>query len=614
MLFLTKKAEMRSIFCVGAWGRGGMGGSFSPRLSVSLSPCLLITLAILFLVAALAAPEARAQQRPDTTRQALPDIAPREVEIRGQLEISLPALERQPLTGFTDPALVPPLPPHRPALDPYERAQTPPQALPGQARAGDVLRYPPPAKGLFEVGAGRYFSRFGLAHVTLPLSAHETLALRLDYRGSSGHTPFEGRPSLDASFDALDGRLRIGTQQEAFSLGLALDGFLRTYTLYGARSNTSSVHAQPERRGRGGRGTLRFSLAGPVPVALAATYGETYYVTDLFEEGEGTDPERRAQRLAVRADARAEIGGRPATVGAALTVTGLDTGGSLRSDLTTFDGGATYQLLATPTYDLTVGGRALIVHTRRPEATGAMGTSIYPSPVVRFNWHPRPNVTVYAENQPGLEAHRLADLFQEAPFLVPEPLLAPTVRFLDAEAGVQLFAGPVELRAQAGLRQMPHFLYFEAADQERYTRGFTAAHYGEARVLHAGASFSVRPLPALQASISASVRNGRLTGTGDDTIIPYFAPVVGQALLSYRFLDGRGLFQFTGTFEGMRYVDQQKSVQLDPFFNLDLQLAYDITSSLGAVLRVQNIGGGMTRWRYYPQAPLVVMTGLRVRW
>ena len=68
------------------------------------------------LVAALAPGAALAQ--PDDER--LPDLTPSEFEIQGELEINLPQLERQPLSGFGPPPRTYVVPAERePATRPY---------------------------------------------------------------------------------------------------------------------------------------------------------------------------------------------------------------------------------------------------------------------------------------------------------------------------------------------------------------------------------------------------------------------------------------------------------------------------------------------------------------
>ncbi|MEX1055354.1 MAG: hypothetical protein WED81_04960, partial [Rhodothermales bacterium] len=60
-------------------------------------------------LAGLAIAPAYVRGQDDPNRPVLPDIAPRVVEIRGQLEISLPSLQRQPLMGFNPPPPVAPI-------------------------------------------------------------------------------------------------------------------------------------------------------------------------------------------------------------------------------------------------------------------------------------------------------------------------------------------------------------------------------------------------------------------------------------------------------------------------------------------------------------------------
>ena len=102
---------------------------------------------------------------------------------------------------------------------------------------------------------------------------------------------------------------------------------------------------------------------------------------------------------------------------------------------------------------------------------------------------------------------------------------------------------------------------------------------------------------------------------GDDTEIPYFAPLVGEATLSYAFARRRGLLQLTGYLEGARTVSRASDRRLDPYLDLDAEASYKITRALAAVLRIENISGASNaRWDNYPESPLVVGVGLRVNW
>lgn len=556
-----------------------------------------------------------AQDRTDTTGARLPDIAPREVEIRGQLEINLPTLERQPLTGFQTSEPVPPLPPEPPLVeeDQGERVASS-QELPGRPEQLSSLSHPEPATGAFEAAGGRYFSRVGRARLTLPLSNRETVTTRFDYHGSAGFSPFEEAPDVETPFDAFDGTLGFETRRRGFTVGLDVEGFLNTYTLYGAQPFSSSYNPQPDRQGRGGNGTLRLQLEGAVPASFRVGYGETQYETDLLDSEDTGLVRRREQRLDLNGDLEFDAAGHTTSASAKFAVSGLDTDESLQGDVAAFDGGAAFELLSGSAYDFTVGARLLATSIREGSETSNTETTFYPSPEIQLNLRPLPFVTAYVQNKPAARLHSLADLFEENPFLTSRPELRPTVRLVDAEGGLRLFAGPAQLAVHAGYEHLPRFLFFEQSEDPRYARGFTEARYAEANILHTGAELSLRPLDGFHASIGASLRSGRLEE--EDVAVPYFAPVTGQTVLSYAFNDGRGLVQLTGTFESARYIDRTENEKVDAFIDVDARASYDITPSLSAVLRMENLGAGgaLERWRHYPQPPFVIMSGLRVHW
>lgn len=555
-----------------------------------------------------------AQDRTDTTGARLPDIAPREVEIRGQLEINLPTLERQPLTGFQASEPVPPLPPERPSIGegPEERVASS-QELPGSPEQSSSLSHPAPATGSFEAAGGRYFSRVGRARLALPLSDRETVSARLDYHGSAGFAPFEEDPDVETPFDAFDGTLGFETRRPGFTVGLDVEGFLSTYTLYGAQPFSSSYNPQPDRQGRGGNGALRLQLEGAVPASIRVGYGETHYETDLLDSEDSGMLRRREQRLDLSGDLEFDAAGHTTSTSAKFAVSGLDTDESLQGDVAAFDGGAAFELLSGSAFDFTVGARLLATSISEGSEASSTETTFYPSPEIQLNLRPLSFVTAYVENRPKARLHSLEGLFEENPFLTSRPELRPTVHLVDAEGGLRLFAGPAQLAVHAGYEHMPRFLFFEQSEDPRYARGFTEARYAEAHILHTGAELSLRPLDGFHASVGASLRNGRLEE--EDVAIPYFAPITGQALLSYAFNDGRGLVQLTGTFESARYVDRTETEKVDAFFDVDARASYDITPSLGVVLRMENLSAGaLERWQHYPQPPLVIMSGLRVHW
>lgn len=141
----------------------------------ALSRIFLHTAAFLLLglVGLLGLPQETNAQRRDTT-VVLPDIAPREVEIRGRLEIAFPSLRRQPLVGFNPPPRIPTLPVDRlPYIGDYKQQTsdlpgTPlrrPEAPPALSGAAY-----PPANGEVATWIGRYFSRGARLAVEAPVA------------------------------------------------------------------------------------------------------------------------------------------------------------------------------------------------------------------------------------------------------------------------------------------------------------------------------------------------------------------------------------------------------------------------------------------------------------
>ena len=133
----------------------------------------------------------------------------------------------------------------------------------------------------------------------------------------------------------------------------------------------------------------------------------------------------------------------------------------------------------------------------------------------------------------------MAEVFRENPYLVPQPLLRPTLRSVDAEAGASFFAGPVHLAVRGGYQEMPQRLIFEETGFF-FDEGFTALRYERAEVAYAGGSVSLMLPGGLYALVGLTYRDGRLPDDGD-AAIPYFGSLVAEATLSYAFARRRGL-------------------------------------------------------------------------
>ncbi|RMH52256.1 MAG: hypothetical protein D6685_16685 [Bacteroidetes bacterium] len=592
------------------------------RHSALLGPCLLLVLCL------LPATTARGQETSDPD-PVLPDIAPREIEIRGQLEVSFPSLRRQPLIGFNPPPRIPLIPAdRRPYVAPYKQdsADLPPSPL-GRPVPPPVntARGLEPQRGEVEISAGRYLSRTVIGRTGVPLSATESAFGSLVYRGSNGAEPDPTYPEASSSYDSFVGEVGLQTRRGWIAAGGSLHGFRDEYQLYGLRDLDREEQTFPLRTGRhlGADAWLRTRGEAPVMADVRLTYGSTRYRADVFTpedrlpDGATIEDlnERRERRLTLDADLAVPLGRQQLWTTVDASTAGLDEPGLLGSTLASLDLGAGARFRAGRGFDVRLGAQGMAFSAPHPEEDARLRKT-YLSPAVHIRTYPVPGLLLYAQNTPGLSLNTLEDLFGHNPYLVTEPDQQPTARLIDAEAGLNLFIGPVQINGQAGFIRSPNWLYFEepvSAAEAPVTYGLTVTRYGEADILHAGGGLSLVLPAGLQASVSSSFRHGRLTGP--DTHIPYFSPIVGDFMLAYVFAQRRARLQMTATYERARYWTTDTSRRIGDFFDLDVIGTYDFTDRFGAILRVENISADrLEYWDRYPRDPLVIGAGIRLFW
>ena len=566
----------------------------------------------------------------DTSGSVLPDITPREFEIRGQLEISFPSLERQPLVGFNPPPRVRLIPPdQKPFIGEYkqESADLPPSPLARpDAPPISSLETGAPRGGLVEASGGRYYTRIAKANLAIPATGATAFHAELNYSGSDGYlaseeVAFVDDPDVRTPYDALKASIGVTTTQQNLRAGGTLDGFANAYTLYGTLQDDPDANNQPNRRGGGIGGTAWIEGEGGTfsDLALQVGYSGAGYETDVFATDD--DDFRRLQQ---RVDGSGRLGvlaaGGEIVADASASSAGLDEGGPFSDAARVFSGGAGYRFVARGTINLTLGARYLAFSSNQPRPSGRGSrqnvSGSYVAPDVRLDLYPSPTLRVYALSEPGAYLNGLAELYEENPYLVDEPYVLPTVRQFDAEGGAELFAGPVQIKLWGGYERYPSFLFFEHAITGSglpYSRGLHTANYAEATVLHGGGDLSVALPSGLSALLSVTVRDGYLQDGGED--IPYFAPVVGEATVSYAFAERRGLLQLTSRYESKRFIDREQTRKVGDYVDLDLLASYDVASYIGLVARLENLAvDALERWEGYPQPPLIVTAGFRVMW
>jgi len=563
-----------------------------------------------------------ASAQDNQTTQVLPDIAPRVVEIRGNLELSLPSLQRQPLVGFNPPPRVAPIPPDRhPYVEEYkqESIDLPPSPL-------EAPQPPPvasliggtPLRGSLEAAGGRYLSRS--VRFRSEWSATDAAAIysRLDYEGAQGHEPDGVLDEVTASSDALDALVGLQTMNRWVTVGFELDGFMNAYRLFGAQPASGYGELRddpPYRDGRGGGARLWMvtQAATGSDIDLSVRYGVASYETDaLRSESTASDEPFLRSETALEVDGGliaqlsdlqdvlgdvhfTGLGFDDETVGSNVRI--LDAAGGLK-----VGSGQRFQ----------VSGLARIMTF----AAGDSASGFYASPDFLVSYSPANELRVYLQNDPRAEHRSTASMYRESPFLLDEPAVQPTIYTVDARAGTRIQAGVFEADLHAGLSRAPNFRYFEraaAAESHGFARGLVAADYEDAEIRYAGGDLSVVLPAGLVVSAGMTVRDGMLTDEEEE--IPYFGSVLARGSLSYSFLDGRGFVRTTSTFESSREVDTEGSRRLGDYFDLDVDASYGLTESLAALLRLRNLSDGyLERWEYHEQSPFIVSVGFRAQW
>lgn len=573
-----------------------------------------------------------AQAQDDPEQPVLPDIAPQVVEIRGQLEISLPSLQRQPLIGFNPPPPVAVIPPdRRPLVESYkqESIDLPPSPLqPPDPPSVASLISRAPRNGLLESAVGRYFSRVIRFRTEWPATEPTAVYSKFDYAGSDGHQPFDNNPEAQASYDALDALVGLEYVGRAAAIGLEVDGFLNQYALFAAEPDAGATFLDddpPDREGRGGgiAAWLRTQAESVVDVDARLRYGNALYET-LALNDPSASPDAAAfferSEDVIEAEAALSL---PFPTGQMIEADGRFTGigfddESVAQTIRTVDAGAGVRLAFRRGLELTAKARVLSFaaeqHAGRNGTDGA-DDGTYPSIEFAANLYPAEGVRFYVENRPHAEQHTLASLYRESPYLVDQPVVQPTVYTIDARGGAHLVRGAFEANLYAGYQTAPNFLFYQRAGTND-AGGLSAAvmsTFEEAEILVFGGDASVNLPAGLNAAVAVAARDGELVDSGID--IPYFGSVLGSASLSHSFADGRGFLQVTGRYESSRFVDLAQSRELGDYFDLDVEGSYNFSSSLGMLVRLANLSSGyLERWENYEQSPFVVMAGARVNW
>ena len=516
----------------------------------------------------------------------LPSLSPGVFEVRGPVRVSLPQIERQPLSGFGPALPVFNVGPRAPIVQPFVPDL---EALPDLA----LVEPPEPPTSLavvtrnrVEGGAGSRLARYGRADLTFGGAAGE-FYLDADYDGLSVSDEAAMQQEL-VDFDQI--RVRAGGQ--SFAPGrFRLDGeaSLDRYSLPGV--------AQPgERRVRRHVGASA-SSSGVGALPFEVTVG---YANSQLDRTGGISDETTENR--VDALANVALFDRVIRLDGAAGTSGLE--GGIGTDVRYGTGGLAIALERPSGLRLVVGARGLAY--RSTEVAGG-GDAQQFGPIVDVQL-PMGGLRLFGTNNPRLAVRSVASLSRENPYVTGPLSLSPDVYPIDAQGGVELRVGGLRARGFGLLAYAPTYLVFE-----RVSTGLYAQNVLSARSVGLGGDATLVLNSGVSLSVSAEIRNGR-TGDGATTggEIPFYAPAVGRAGVSVPFSRGRiGLAAYG---EAARPTDRSAQTNAPAWGRLELDARYDISGPFSAVLRGQHLLGTQERWPGFREPGFAIEAGVRMSW
>lgn len=548
----------------------------------------------------------------------LPDLAPREVEITGELTISFPSLRRQPLVGFNPPPRIPDVPDARtPFAEEYLQRRADLPLSPLRAPAGPAVSayaQGPRFDGSVEAGFGIYAQRYLAVDWASRASAPTEWQVKAGYEGRSGFSPVTAAGSSSASYDLGRFQARLSTPLGAWRAGGDTEGTLQSYSLYAALPSAAAIsNPAPDRSGRDGSVSVWLARkSGTHRIRLEAGLGAGQIETDLFDPAVRVDPQTDRSDAAARVGMAIESGNeeRAFLADASLGVQSFDGVSPTNPQLKTFSVLAGSRLRVGGGIRVHAGLRVLGFEADRAATGTGRRVFTWLSPEVRIEATPLPNLRVVVENTPGMGSARLLDLYRENPFAVDSPALEPELRPINASVRGVLTSGRLEFSLGTRWKSSPNRRYFEYDEQNLggYERGISVVSYGRARELGAEAEAAIYIGAGFRLRLGGEFRSARLTDL--DAELPYFAPWAASMMLSSAFDSGKGLVQVTGRIEGSRPIDELGTVTLDPFADVDVMASYRVTRAASAVLRLENLGGNRPEWDGYLRPAPLVTAGL----
>ncbi|WP_412068083.1 hypothetical protein [Rubrivirga sp. IMCC43871] len=541
----------------------------------ALHPALL-TASTLAGLAFLAAPCAIAQP---VDRSQLPSLTPAVFESRGTVAVTLPQVDRQPLSGFG------PLPRRFQVAADREPNTLPfapdPDALPTLALAPPQ---PPAPSDLVvrrlraEAGGGTESTLYGRLDLAASGAGGEFF-VDADYDDDGSNPTVIGEA---VRFETI--ALRAGGR--SFGPGrIGIEGAFEreTYPVLSGERTRQTVGAEAGIEGLGA-------------TAYRATLG--------FESGRLEAP-GQPESTETRLDAAARIARGWLAADAAGGVAGA---GSVGSDLRYGAAGLAVTVGREDGARARIGARVLGYDAAATAGDGA-ATSV--GPIVDLAFPLGPTVSLFAINDPHVTPRSLSDLTAQNPYVSLGPIVAPDVVPVDARAGLSSAFGRSRARVYALAFRAPTFLAFESTGAFSTTSAVDVREvYLDVSAFGLGADVALVAENGLSATASLTVRAGQTDDGGD---IPYWSPLVATAGVQVPFANGRGRFGAAAHVEGTRPTDRSATDDAPAFALVSAEASYAVLGPLALVARAERLAGQAQIWPVMDYRPRTFLLGLRLQ-
>lgn len=564
---------------------------------MNAKPCNSSMWYILFIVMGLAG-FAEAQVRPDT----LPRLSPQEVFIPGELQVSFGAIRRQPLTGFAQPARpyeisdarVSPLPP-------YRQNDIPPSILQRPIKPAALsIQVPTAQRGHLALSGGAFFSRTADLLARFPLSRNTFLFTDVQYDGSFGHQP-KDMGTVKAPYDLLDAKVGVRRETANWTLYSAFEGTHRAYTHFGADVTPGSGQRPfPERSVQRAAGML--DVSGNPSEAVTLSVYSRYTIgrsqTALLSPPGSSDLVHTDYDWIGRASVE-------------VPWVYLDAEASLT---TASDWANTQTLLAgtglhqrSGTTHLRVGVRAIIA-----ERGATRRTAFAPDAYAQIS--PMDGVLVRLSNIPEVQRFSLPEILDLAPYSIPSPDALPAVFGVNAKGQIEVGSDPFQVTVNTTFKRSEAFPFLEQVGVPGYRANFLKMGYGAGSHLSVGTELRAFSHTGLHASLAVAWNRARLEQ--NDAATPYIPALQSSISAGYAPDGSAGRIAATLHLLGERTTSRTDGDPMAPTYaRFDVTGSWRFSPLLEGTARLRGAVPGMREeWLGYPEAAVVPMIGLTVRW